>query len=112
MANKVTLKEEEIQAGYSQEDAYFYKADQELKEKLSRDAEDRRKARNLAATQPYWMKCPKCGSALDEIDMGGFKADRCSSCSGVYFDKSELEALVNSDEASTLAARLKTFLQA
>ncbi len=41
----------------------------------------------------HWMRCPKCGLALDEIMFRGVKIDKCFGCGGVYLDDGELEQL-------------------
>ena len=45
------------------------------------------------------MKCPRCKSALERIDLGEFGGeyaavviDSCSECGGVWYDKGELDA--------------------
>jgi hypothetical protein len=84
--------------GYSKEDEYFYKKDQERLAKLREQAEVQRaklEAENKKAE--FWMRCPKCGSTLNEEDYGsGVLVDRCSSksCGGVYLDGGELEILL------------------
>jgi hypothetical protein len=42
----------------------------------------------------HYMKCPKCGSDLSEVEFRGVKVDKCFSCGGVYLDDGELEQLV------------------
>jgi hypothetical protein len=84
--------------GYSKEDEYFYRKDQELVAKLREKAEAQR-ARLEAENKKkeYWMRCPKCGSALQEEKYGDeVLVDRCSSsaCGGVFFDGGELELLM------------------
>lgn len=41
----------------------------------------------------HWMRCPKCGSELEEIVFRGVKVDKCFVCGGVYLDDGELEQL-------------------
>lgn len=41
----------------------------------------------------HWMRCPKCGMALDEITFRGVRVDKCFGCGGVYLDDGELEQL-------------------
>ena len=41
----------------------------------------------------HYMKCPKCGMELIEIDYKGIKVDKCSECEGVWLDAGELEAI-------------------
>jgi len=41
----------------------------------------------------HFMKCPKCGMELIEINYKGIKVDKCSSCEGIWLDAGELEAV-------------------
>ena len=38
----------------------------------------------------HYMRCPKCGLELIEIDYKGITVDRCSECDGVWLDAGEL----------------------
>ena len=39
------------------------------------------------------MKCPRCESALIELDRDGVTVDRCERCRGIWLDRGELEKL-------------------
>lgn len=41
----------------------------------------------------HWMRCPKCGAELTEVEFRSVKVDKCFSCGGVYLDDGELEQL-------------------
>jgi uncharacterized protein len=43
--------------------------------------------------QLHWMRCPKCGSQLCEVQFRDVKLDKCFTCAGVYLDDGELEQL-------------------
>ncbi len=43
--------------------------------------------------QAHWMRCPKCGSELAEVQFRDVKVDKCFTCGGVYLDDGELEQL-------------------
>jgi uncharacterized protein len=60
-------------------------ADQHRKEM---EAEQREKEKAL-----HYMKCPKCGMELREIEFGDVKIDKCFTCEGLWLDKGELERL-------------------
>ena len=51
-------------------------------------AEEKKK---LAAL--HYMRCPKCGLELIEIDYKGIKVDKCSECEGVWLDAGELQTV-------------------
>lgn len=52
------------------------------------EAEEKQRLKEL-----HYMRCPKCGMQLVEIDYRGIKIDRCASCDGVWLDAGELEAV-------------------
>lgn len=84
--------------GYSKEDEYFHKKDRELLQHMREAANERR--RKLEAEhkgQPYWMKCPKCGSELREEELDqNVRIDSCDQCGGQFFDHGELDMLLKS----------------
>lgn len=51
-------------------------------------ADERERQRRL-----HWMRCPKCGSELSEVQFRAVKVDKCFTCGGVYLDDGELEQL-------------------
>lgn len=91
------MREDLKKEGYSKEDEYFHRKDQELIAQLREKAEAQR-AKTEAENQKkeYWMRCPKCGSALAEEKVENVVVDRCTSksCGGIYFDGGELEILL------------------
>jgi Zn-finger nucleic acid-binding protein len=53
----------------------------------------------------YWsgaMRCPKCRSDMDQIEIDGLEIDRCSSCRGLWFDAGELNRLRNRRAAAAI----------
>jgi hypothetical protein len=76
------------------EEEYFVRIEQEMKKqreeqkKKQVSKEQREKLREL-----HFMKCPKCGTELIEIDFKGMKIDECSSCRGMWLDAGEFDAL-------------------
>lgn len=50
----------------------------------------------------FWsgaMRCPKCRSDMEQTNYDGTEIDRCSICSGLWFDAGEVEALLNKEAA-------------
>lgn len=43
--------------------------------------------------QLHFMRCPKCGMELIEIDYKSMKVDKCSECEGIWLDAGEFEAV-------------------
>lgn len=92
------MKDDLKNQGYSKEDEYFYQKDRELIARLREQAEAKRaKLVSENKKEEYWMRCPKCGSALREEKYAGVVlVDRCSSkdCGGIFFDGGELEIVM------------------
>jgi Zn-finger nucleic acid-binding protein len=57
------------------------------------------------------MKCPKCGADMREIERQGIKVDQCGSCGGIYFDRGELELLLDAREQKGFLGGLKTLFK-
>jgi Zn finger protein HypA/HybF involved in hydrogenase expression len=62
------------------------KIEEEKHKKLK--AEEKNKLKEL-----HFMRCPKCGMEMIEIDYKGSKIDKCSECEGIWLDAGELEAV-------------------
>lgn len=79
----------------SAEEAYFQQHNEELirrhREALQRDREARERE---LRKQAHWMKCPKCGNNMEEVDHLGILVDRCPTCHGLFFDRGELDLLL------------------
>lgn len=41
----------------------------------------------------HYMRYPKCGMELIEIDYKNIKVDKCSECGGIWLDAGELDAV-------------------
>jgi len=84
MSKKPSEKEEE----------YFARMEFERKKKVEEEKhqklreEEKKNLRDL-----HFMKCPKCGMELIEVDYQGIKVDKCSGCRGIWLDAGELEAV-------------------
>lgn len=77
------------------EDEYFVKQDAELikQQRAQLDAE-----RARAERRSHFMKCPKCGANLTEVDFHHMKVDKCAECGGLWLDKGEMEMLEHVDQ--------------
>lgn len=81
------------------EDEYFARLEHELREKIKEQKskrtskEERENLRKL-----HFMKCPKCGIDLMEIDFKGMKIDECSDCRGIWLDACEFDAMAKMDK--------------
>src|SRR5690349_12598227 len=76
------------------EEEYFARQELERRQQLAKEGEaarveqERQRHRVL-----HFMRCPKCGSALEEIAFGDVRVDKCFGCEGLWLDKGELEKL-------------------
>jgi PAT family beta-lactamase induction signal transducer AmpG len=53
----------------------------------------------------YWsgaMRCPKCRSDMEPLDVDGIEIDRCTACHGLWFDPGEMEMLRNKKAAAAI----------
>jgi protein-arginine kinase activator protein McsA len=42
----------------------------------------------------HWLRCPKCGLELDEVEYRGVIVDACYSCGGMFLDQGEIDKIV------------------
>lgn len=76
------------------EQEYFARIEYERRKKVEQGkqqalaAEEKKRLRDL-----HYMKCPKCGMDLIEIDYKSVKVDKCSGCDGVWLDAGELDTV-------------------
>lgn len=81
---KPTEKEEEYFARFEFERKK--KIEMEKHQKLAHEEKERLK-------KVHFMRCPKCGMELIEIDYKNIKIDKCSECEGIWLDAGELETI-------------------
>ncbi len=87
----------------SKEEEHFARLEWEKKRKLAHEHEERLRAEERKKLMElHRMRCPKCGMELVEIEFRGLKLDQCSSCSGVWLDAGELDALATSEKGGFL----------
>lgn len=82
-----------------QEEEYFARQEFERRKKL---AEERAKALEAQErerpSELHWMRCPKCGSELVEVEFRGVRIDKCIGCAGLWLDSGELEQLTRKED--------------
>jgi Zn-finger nucleic acid-binding protein len=84
MPVKPSEKEEEY---FAREE--FEQKKKEQEESLKRlEQEEKKRLKGL-----HYMRCPKCGMELIEINYKNIAVDKCSSCEGIWLDAGELEAI-------------------
>ena len=76
------------------EEEYFARKEFERKRKIEEEKhrklneEEKKRLKEL-----HYMRCPKCGMELIEIDYKGIMIDECSECEGIWLDAGELETV-------------------
>lgn len=76
------------------EEEYFTRLEFERRKNIEKEKhksiteEEKKRLKEL-----HFMRCPKCGMELIEIDYKNIKADKCSECQGVWLDAGELESV-------------------
>jgi len=78
------------------------KVAQELEAKLQ--SEERSNLKKL-----HWMRCPKCGMELMELEYRGTKIDQCSSCNGIWLDAGELDIVAAAEGGGFMHSLQKLF---
>ncbi len=65
-----------VPSGYDEEGRYFHQQEMELLRKKREELDvSRRDRESEARKQTHWMKCPKCGADLEEIEMDRIMVD-------------------------------------
>lgn len=100
MIKKPSEKEEEY---FKRQEIEKLKKMQEEKEKKLKE-EEKKKLKEL-----HWMKCPKCGMDMQEIEYKKIKIDKCFSCEGIFLDKGELEEIIRQEGKGILKKISKIF---
>ncbi len=57
------------------------------------------------------VKCPNCSIKTDIIDLAGVELDYCYSCSGIWFDKGEINKFQNAIENQKVCSEMTTTLK-
>ena len=76
------------------EEAYIARLELERRKKIEAERikrvadEEKKRLKDL-----HYMRCPKCGMQLSEIDYKTIKVDKCFSCDGVWLDAGEIDLL-------------------
>lgn len=68
-----------------------------LRKIREREAAETAEAEKARLKELHWMRCPKCGMEMSEIDYRGVQVDACFSCGGMFFDQGEVEKMADED---------------
>ena len=92
------------------EEEFFKRQEFEQMKKLALEQEKRLKEEEKKnAKALHFMKCPKCGMNLTEIDFKGVRIDKCFTCEGIFMDKGELESILKTEDAGLVKKIFKVF---
>lgn len=95
MPVKPTTKEEE----------FFARQEFERRRQAAQDHEKRLAAQErVRLKELHWMRCPKDGMELVEVEFRGVKVDQCSHCGGVFLDAGELDAVAAAEKGGFLSS--------
>ena len=92
------------------EDEYFARQELERRKKWAQE-----QAAQMATDQKeqlkqlHWMKCPKCGMDLKEIEIHGVKVDQCANCGGVFLDAGEMEQIEKHEQGGVMGRVFSMF---
>jgi hypothetical protein len=87
------------------EEEYFARIEFERRKKIEREKQQKlAEAEKNRLRDLHYLKCPKCGMDLIEIDYKSIKADKCSGCDGVWLDAGELESVAKME--TSVAGRI------
>jgi hypothetical protein len=83
------------------EEEYFARLELERKKKIEDDKLKKlAEAEKQSLKELHYMKCPKCGMQLNEVEYKGVRIDKCLNCEGIWLDAGELEAISKFEKGS------------
>ncbi len=92
------------------EDEYFARQELERRRKWAQEQAAKMAAEEKERLkQAHWMKCPKCGMDLKEIDLHGVKVDQCAHCGGIFLDAGEIDQLTRHEDQGVLGRVFSVF---
>jgi uncharacterized protein len=92
------------------EEEYYARQELERRRQVAKESEAARLEQEREHHRVlHFMRCPKCGSELQEVAFGDVRVDKCFGCEGLWLDNGELERL-RTKEAG-FSTRLLNFLR-
>ncbi len=83
------------------EEEYFARLEMEQRKK--REEENKKKfaeEEKKRLKELHYMRCPKCGMELREIDYKGIRIDKCFHCEGIWLDAREMESIARLEKGT------------
>lgn len=82
------------------ESEYFARMEYERRKKAEEEKQNKlAEVEKKRLKELHFMRCPKCGMQLIEIDYKGIKVDKCSECEGIWLDAGEMDAVSKLEKA-------------
>lgn len=81
------------------EDEFFAKEEAELLKEQRHKAQE---AADEAARRSHYMKCPKDGHDMEQVEFLGVTVERCLHCKGIFLDAGELASVVAKEDVTLL----------
>ncbi|MBN2530047.1 MAG: zf-TFIIB domain-containing protein [Deltaproteobacteria bacterium] len=96
----------------SKEEEYFAKQEAEkLRQSALEHAAEMAEEEKKRQKELHYMKCPKCGMDMKEIEFRNVHIDKCFSCGGLYFDDGELEQVIADEGEDSFLGRITSFFK-
>jgi len=91
----------------SKEEEYIKRQELEKIKKLREQAaKETAEQEKIKLKKLHWMRCPKCGMEMAEVDFRNVVVDACFACGGMYFDKGEIDNILEQDDSGGLLSRV------
>ena len=89
----------------TREEEFFAKQEFERRRKAAQELEKHLAAQELVRLKElHWMRCPKDGMELVEVEFHGVKVDQCSHCGGVFLDAGEMDDVAAAEKGGFLSS--------
>jgi len=90
-----------------QEEEYILRQELEKIKKLREEAaSETAEQEKVALKELHWMRCPKCGMELDEVNFKNVVVDACFACGGMFFDHGEIDKIVEQDDSGSVLSKV------
>ncbi|MBF0361217.1 MAG: zf-TFIIB domain-containing protein [Oligoflexia bacterium] len=81
------------------EEDYFKQLELERRKKIEEEKHHKlKKAEREQRKELHYMKCPKCGTDLFEVDYKKVTIDECPDCKGIWLDANELDQIIRMEK--------------
>ncbi|HNX32074.1 MAG TPA: zf-TFIIB domain-containing protein [Holophaga sp.] len=89
----------------TREEEFFAKQEFERRRKAAQELEKHLASQELVRLKElHWMRCPKDGMELVEVEFHGVKVDQCSHCGGVFLDAGEMDDVAAAEKGGFLSS--------